>query len=888
MTFWLLLRGLRRAPRRFALEALGIAFPVAMLAATLIYVDGAVQDMTPIALRPVQVEMRGVAKSLGVDMGAVAKELATAPNVSGVERFASMKVVVTPGGPGNSGSVTARLFAVDPSYLTRYPWVHVVSGSLEPGALLDQGVLARPGFEGATSVSIGLPGDAPPLDLTLPVGGTVDLRQARTWFALPTGETQGDIVTVPRAIVVDYPTFERAILPVLQQWQSRGGLPPFDPGAGELPAASLETHIAIDHTAYPADPHNAGVWSARLQRLLERRAGGSVVIADNAAEELLLSQQDATNAKILFLLLGIPGVLVAAGLGLAASSFLVEAQRREWALLRLRGATAGQIARAAVAQATVAGGGGSAVGLAVAIGAVSLVVGRAAWRGIPGRDLVVAVVLAVAAGALTTVVRAVRLRRTSRQAEIVRERRLLEGAGRSLWWRTRFAAIAIAAGIVILAVNAALGGLKPTPVEGTGLALAFYVLLAPIALWLGTTLFAIRGVMSGLARWARPDRSGPLSSWPGAWLRWLGRRPAQAMVSLALGALAVAFGANVLAFAATYDTAKRVDAEAALGADLRLTPGTPRSRLPDLGPAVAAVSPVRVVSARVGSNRKSILAIELPSYLKTASMSPRLVDGQGAAGLAKEPQGVLVNREIADNFSVGVGDPLPVTIFPDDFENSKNLQFRIVGVFNAFPPTSPPTELVALTSSLPRADLVPPDFYLARVAPGRSPGAVAATLRSGALANTFGVTTAGDPTTRGLTALNVVGLGRIETVAAGLIAALGVAILGSFLVLERRREFAVLRSVGAETRQVLVGPTLEGALVAIGSLVIGMPIGLGLGILGIRVLGLFFAVPPPLVTLPTAELLGLALFVVLTSAIAIAGALIAVNRVGVASVLKEA
>jgi putative ABC transport system permease protein len=164
----------------------------------------------------------------------------------------------------------------------------------------------------------------------------VGQRQATTWFSIPYGDVQGDIVTVPRAIVIDYATFERSVLPVLRDWASRGGLPQFDPGSSELPAASLEAHVTIDHAAYPPDPGQALIWSAGLQRWLERAAAGSVYVADNAAESLSSSQDGATNAKILFLLLGLPGVLVAAGVGLAAASALVEAHRREEALLRLR------------------------------------------------------------------------------------------------------------------------------------------------------------------------------------------------------------------------------------------------------------------------------------------------------------------------------------------------------------------------------------------------------------------------------------------------------------------------------------------------------------------------------------------------------------------------
>src|SRR6202011_1509047 len=152
-----------------------------------------------------------------------------------------------------------------------------------------------------------------------------------------------------------------------------------------------------------------------LKHLLERRpAPGSMAVSDHAAEPLLEASADATNAKILFLLLGIPGALVAAALGLAAQSALAEAQRREDGLLRLRGATEGQLVRLASAQAAVAGLIGSAVGLLVAGPAVSAVVGKAAGEGVSGGGLAFAIVAAVGIGAATTGVRLFLLMRASR------------------------------------------------------------------------------------------------------------------------------------------------------------------------------------------------------------------------------------------------------------------------------------------------------------------------------------------------------------------------------------------------------------------------------------------------------------------------------------------
>src|SRR5262245_30004796 len=121
--FWLVLRTIRRAPRRLLLAALAVAFPVATLAATLLYVDDGTQAMTRVALGPVQIEMRALATSLNADMGRIDARLHAVPGIAGVDVFGAANVVVsasgTPGTSGGasaaSGRVTARLFAVDPS-----------------------------------------------------------------------------------------------------------------------------------------------------------------------------------------------------------------------------------------------------------------------------------------------------------------------------------------------------------------------------------------------------------------------------------------------------------------------------------------------------------------------------------------------------------------------------------------------------------------------------------------------------------------------------------------------------------------------------------------------------------------------------------------------------
>jgi putative ABC transport system permease protein len=213
----------------------------------------------------------------------------------------------------------------------------------------------------------------------------------------------------------------------------------------------------------------------------------------------------------------------------------------------------------------------------------------------------------------------------------------------------------------------------------------------------------------------------------------------------------------------------------------------------------------------------------------------------------------------------------------------------VVGVFRSFPPTSPTAEVVMSTAGLP-PPIPAPDFYLARVASGRAPAQVAADLRAvDGRAPAFTVATAAGPDKerRSLTALSLDGLSRLESLGAALVAAVGVAVLGAFTVLERRRELAVLRAAGASTPQVLTGPGLEGGIAVLGSLLVGVPVGLGLAMLTVRVLGLFFTLPPPLLSVPAGALAGLVVLMIAASAVALGIALVAVTRVPAASVLRE-
>jgi putative ABC transport system permease protein len=271
-------------------------------------------------------------------------------------------------------------------------------------------------------------------------------------------------------------------------------------------------------------------------------------------------------------------------------------------------------------------------------------------------------------------------------------------------------------------------------------------------------------------------------------------------------------------------------------------------------------------------------------------VAPLLLQGHGLDALARDPSAVIVDKDVSQLMALRIGDTMPLTVFPDDQEKSRHKALHVVGVYRSFPPSSPPAEIVMSAAALPPFLLPQPDFHLARVQPGLRPAAVARALRNAGLERAFKVSTEAQQAPfaeQSIAALDLGPLSDIESIGAGLIAALGVAVLGAFLVLERRREYAIMGAVGADRRQLLASPAAEGAITVAGSLLIGVPLGLGLSILSVRVLGLFFVLPPPLVSIPVGTLLVFVAVMVAASAVVLAIALRAVTRVSAASTLRE-
>jgi len=99
--------------------------------------------------------------------------------------------------------------------------------------------------------------------------------------------------------------------------------------------AHQQVHVRLDHRL-PADPAAAyGRVTGRAHNL-ELRLAGAGLVGDNLAVTLDAARSDALYAQVLFLLLGLPGAVVAALLARTAAAAAAERRRRDLVLLRAR------------------------------------------------------------------------------------------------------------------------------------------------------------------------------------------------------------------------------------------------------------------------------------------------------------------------------------------------------------------------------------------------------------------------------------------------------------------------------------------------------------------------------------------------------------------------
>ena len=792
----------------------------------------------------------------------------------GVSTVDRLMFVDLPAGAVRSGGAViqnvVRIYGLTQQYQQHYPTFSLTAGSYSAnGAVLSveaSRVLSAPVGK---QIDLLLPGRPQPLPL--PTSGVADLSNSPQLFNSRLADSLGDFNYLPYVVIVSPTLFESTVVPALR----------LDAGSAH-PALKnppvMELDVRIDRRRLNSDPASALRRTQGLRRSIERLAPGQLFVIDSVSSGLNVAKTDALVGKILFLFLGLPGVLLAAYLAGYAGSLLAQAQRREHATLRARGAQPTHLNRLLAFSTLWVAGLGSLIGLGLGVGAMIQIFGPGSLATIDPIELELSAAAAAAAGLAATTIALYVPGRRALSREVTEERRELEVDRPPAWLRLRLDIILIGVALIVEAITYVSGGFRPQIAEasqGETLSLSFYMLLAPLAAWFGAVLLGVRLFLVLSGRLPNPRRASFGSVVGGTLRRSLKRRPRGLAAGIIAIGLAQAFGGSIAIFVATYHAEKSADARYVVGSDLRVIPSPLSPQGPDFAPKlrlpqVAAVSAAMFHqhNATVGNDTKDLAAIDVTSLQQTAefpdSFFPNGSASRTLAALKADPGSVLVDAELARDAGIQVGDTFKLLV-TDAAGADVPANVKAVGLFTRFPGFPQHVDVVVnLPFYQATTGLRSADFFLVRAA-DRTPAGVTRASRAildgpGRTVPMRVVTTesALNIDQSSLAALNLNGLGRLDLFYVTLMSTAGIGIFIFGLLLHRRKEYMTMRALGIRMRQLQSLLLGEAAVVALLGVLVALGVSTAIAFMFVQILRPVFTLPPDRLTFPLAELASLA------------------------------
>ncbi len=797
---------------------------------------------------------------LSVPLADLAGEIAALPGVASATELSIGDLgtdALTSGGVTASGST--KIFGFDRAHADRDQTIRLTAGELaDEAAVLSAEASADLGAAIGDTVSVRLPDDS---QVDLRVSGIADLSEARSLFSSRRG---GDLETfkyVPNAIVVPAAVFADTVLPTFERAATEGGTRLKSPPI-------LEVDITLARDLLDADPATAATETERIAASVAEIAAHQDYLLDNVTNTLVVAAADARVAKRLFAFLGVPGALLAAMLAGYAGNVLAEAQRREQAILRIRGANRRQLLRMLALHTALITAAGSVVGLAAGYVASRQILGAESLARASTSSLLTSAVIGTVGGFVATGAALYVTARRSVDREINDDRSRL-AVGVPLWRRARLdvvgVALVVVATVVALRRNA-FDGASGSVYFGRAVQLNVPLLVLPVAVWISGALLAARVSSRALMSVDRPSspRMAPLVR--SLVRRSAGRRPWPIANAAIVVALVVALTTTLAAFTKSYDSAKAHDARFANGGDVRITPNPAaddpltasdaarfeNGEVTDATPVIFGLSNVILRSDRT-SDPANLAAVQPDGYLAVAPVSGDSfvdIDAAGALALLRDDAtAALLSEDMAGFLKVAPGDRLQV-LLARATDDQVVVDMHVAGLFNrlsGFPDGA--DALMAIDAHLEHVPAKHPDFFLANAANSTDAGLgqAAASLEQGAVGSevrvdTSATTLATDQSS--LAALNIEGLVALDGAFAFAMAAMAMAIFVFGLLLQRRREYVTLRAQGVDASTIRRLISAEAGIVAIGGSLSGIVVGAVMGAFFVAVLRPLFVLTP--------------------------------------------
>jgi putative ABC transport system permease protein len=898
-------RGILRRPWQTLSYLLGLLLAVGLFADTLFFVDLSQRDMTRNALAPVQVDMIARATTPELSSSQLESTLKNQALVRSAVGVASADFASVTKLGGGILSATGKIFALPERYYQQFNFLPIVDGRFDPqGAMIGDATATQLGLKVGDTISVRFAaGVTQPYQLQ--VSGIVGMGASEPMFFNPDpagGEGYGVVADV---VFVSPELFERDLSPALAK------LPVTTSSVGQTGSSVIllpierQVHLKVNRSSLNADPTKAALELDTLRRTLERPFPGQVRVQDNLGKKLFNAKKDILAAKMLFIFLALPGVLLAAYLSKYAVELSSDQRRRELGLLRVRGAGAQEVLLVTLFTALMVAALGIVLGLAFGAVVMGVTMG---WNIFNGTNLALvapSVAWATLGGLGLTALAFFLPTWAQLRAEISGARRTVSRHASVPLWRTMGLdfVLLIAASIVLYITNAN-GGFQPTGTEGTAVTLSFYLFLAPFMFWIGGTLLLVRLLellLTKGASWVTRALEVLFGDLGRVAAKGMSRRSGSVGAAVTLTALALSFGVALSLFLGTYEVQKQNDIRYVVGSDIRVTPPASANLKPDFAQRLSSLNGVSSVSslardavALIGSEKKSVYGIDVPTFAASAFLPDTMFENGSAArsleALRTTPNGVLVARDQADKFTINVGDPVLMRLYNPRTAKYTQVQTKAVGIFTYLSTSSQDSDFVLNRDFMTRsAGTLGADLFLVKTSdPSQVSTAIQQQFGDSVTLKLENTLTATKIDESSLTSLNLAGLGGLERLYTALIVASSLGVFLISMLQVRRKEFGTMRSLGTDEGQLRKLLAAEALSISSVSLASGIAIGIGIALLFVMLLRVIFLIPPGGLALPTSDLAvlfalslgGMALGVMLTQR--------ALSKLQVNEILREA
>jgi putative ABC transport system permease protein len=890
--------GLLRARGRSFVRVLVLAASVALLGGMLLFVGNSLRTVAGSAVRSVPLDLQGPVSSYG-QARAVAGEVARQSGVLQASPAATAPLTGAEhqGPNGLTGAGAGAVLAVPLDYRAHIRTFRFLQGALRPGAVvLDQQMAATLEAGIGDRVTLKAPGRGPAQ--TYPISG-VALVTAPDELFQPLNPQLGPAPAQPPANIAIMPldTFASTLARQLPTVGAAG------PGANVQPGAQTgvqwQVQTQLDPVALSKGSPSAALTRATQTRnRIERTLPGRVQFVDNLSDSLSTAAGDALYAETLYIMLAVPGALIALGLAYLAALGTVERDRRDLALLRARGARRRDLLVLAGVESLILGVLAGLLGTAAAFGAVSALVSGGAHATV-GRVLLVGAICVLLAGAGAGAAR-IGASMSSLRMSVATGRRGTRRHGKPLWQRLHLDLACLAVSGLIYWLTASTGfSAVVNPDSNPTLSLSVYMFFAPALLWLGATLLLVR--LRGRAlSWIITRVVRGRASTSGAFLLVsAGRRGAAINRGLIVVGLLLAFGVNLGIFSATYDQQVKVDAQLTLGADVTATaaPGvaTQRGLTRRIAsvPGVVATTGVEHSYTYVGPDLQDTYGIDPASFGKATSLRDSYFVGSTAqqvlGRLRSRSDGVVVSKETITDFSLKTGDLLRLRVLDQQTGRFHVVPFHVAGIVQEFPSAPKDSFMVANLSYLESVtNAGGPNVVFAKV--GGYPPTVA--RRVAVATNSLGtkvdnITDQSARSSSSITTVDLTGISHIEQAFAIVLAAAAMALFVALAISERRQEFATMAAIGAPLSRISAFLWTEAAIVLSVGLALAVGLGWLLSAMLVAILQHVFDPPPDTLAVPWGFLAGLTGAAILATLLATVFAGRGLRRLPLGEILRE-